>query len=96
MVPIIQNPTSEQSLGPSSPVEAMPLPQGIPLKSMIKNLKKKVHHLKKKLKMMKNELQRSKKDCSEMMIEITYLRKLHKMVSMSFINRKWELTEELE
>ncbi|KAG1354107.1 hypothetical protein COCNU_07G002190 [Cocos nucifera] len=41
---------------PSSPIDADPLPQGVPLKPLIKSLKKKFHHLKKKLKKMEDDL----------------------------------------
>ncbi|EHA8586795.1 hypothetical protein COCNU_scaffold000959G000010 [Cocos nucifera] len=44
-----------------SPVEANPLPQGIPLKVLVKNLKREVHHLKRKLEKKWKESLRSPK-----------------------------------
>ena len=67
-----------------SPVDADPLPQGVSLKSMIRNFRKEARHLKKKLKKIKDELQRSRKNASEAMIEVTYLWKLHRKDSTSF------------
>ena len=63
---------------------------------MIRNLNKEVHHFKKKLKKIKDELQKSRKDYSELTIEITHLHKVHKKELMDFIDRKRHLTEELE
>ncbi|EHA8586318.1 hypothetical protein COCNU_scaffold000183G000010 [Cocos nucifera] len=91
-----KNSFGNQSHDPPSPVEADPLPQGIPLKSMVKNLKKEVHNLKKKLKKVEDELQKSSKDCSEVTIEITCLCQVHKKELMGFLNKMRHLIEKLE
>ncbi|EHA8587630.1 hypothetical protein COCNU_scaffold002859G000020 [Cocos nucifera] len=65
-------------------------------KAHAKNLRREVHHLKRKLEKAEKEPQKLRKDRSEMTVEITHLCKLHKIDSMSFINWKWDLTEDLE
>ncbi|EHA8588090.1 hypothetical protein COCNU_scaffold004099G000010 [Cocos nucifera] len=64
-----KNPSNDRSQGPSSPTDAELLSQGIPLKPIVKNLKRKIHHLKKKLKKIEAELRGSRKNASEAMIE---------------------------
>ena len=55
------------------PAEALPLPQGIPLKSMIQNLRRKVCHLTKKSKKMDDKLHKLRKSHSEATVEVTRL-----------------------
>ncbi|EHA8592230.1 hypothetical protein COCNU_contig69376565G000010 [Cocos nucifera] len=62
---------------PKSPINADPLPQGIPLKAHLKYLRKEVHQLKKKLKKIEDELQKFREHALEAITEVTHLRKLH-------------------
>ena len=71
-----------------SPIEVAPLPEGVSLKSIIKDLKRKVYHLKKRLKKTEDELQRFRKNTSKVMIEVTHLRKLLMRDSTDFTIRK--------
>ena len=71
-----------------SPIDVESLPQEIPLKLIIKSLKRKIHHLRKKLKKIEDELQRSKKNASKVMIEVTRLHKLYMKDSISFSIKK--------
>ncbi|KAG1348004.1 hypothetical protein COCNU_06G018330 [Cocos nucifera] len=56
-----------------SPTNADSLPLGVPIKPLIKNLRKKVHLLKKKLKKMEDDLRASQKIASEATKELTHL-----------------------
>ena len=78
-----------------SSIDAEPLPQGISLKSIVKNLKKEVHHLRKKLKKAEDELQKSRKNASEATIEVSCLRKLHMKDSTTFAIKKGNFKREL-
>ncbi|EHA8586717.1 hypothetical protein COCNU_scaffold000789G000020 [Cocos nucifera] len=78
-----------------SPIDVELLPQGILLKLIVKNLKKKVHHLRKKLKKAEDEHQKSRENALEATIEVTYLHKLHMKDSANFTNKKGSFEKEL-
>ena len=78
------------------PVEALPLSQGIPLKSMIWDLRRKVHHLTKKSKKMDDELHRLRKSHSEATAKVTRLRDLHKKGFMDYTRKKADFVKKLE
>ncbi|EHA8586371.1 hypothetical protein COCNU_scaffold000249G000020 [Cocos nucifera] len=82
------NPSDDQSRNPPSPLDADLLPQGVLLKSLIRNLKKKVHHLRKKLKKMEDDLQALRENASEVTKEVTYLQNVHMKDSASFAIQK--------
>ncbi|EHA8586429.1 hypothetical protein COCNU_scaffold000363G000010 [Cocos nucifera] len=87
---------SSSTASPSeSPIDAELLPQGISLKLIVRNLKKKVQQLRKKLKKIEDELQKSRKNASEATIEVTHLCKLHVKDSMTFIIKKDNFEREL-
>ncbi|EHA8587121.1 hypothetical protein COCNU_scaffold001459G000030 [Cocos nucifera] len=73
-------------LGHDSPllVDADPLPRGIPIRSLIRRLKKEIRCLKRKLRKIEDDLQESRKNTSEATVEVTHLRNLHKKNSISF------------
>ena len=56
-----------------SPIKTEPLPQGIPLKAHIKNLKREVRQLKRKLEKIEDELKKSKKSYTVAAIETNRL-----------------------
>ena len=78
------------------PAEALPLPQGIPLKSMIQRLKKKVRYLTKGTKEMEGELRRLRESHSEATAEATYFRNLHVKGIIKYSRRKANFEKELE
>ncbi|EHA8586531.1 hypothetical protein COCNU_scaffold000483G000010 [Cocos nucifera] len=78
-----------------SPINADFLPQGVPLKPLIKSLKKKIHHLKKKLKRMEEGLQSSQKKTSKVTKEVTRLQNLHMKDSADFDIQKGIFKKEL-
>ncbi|EHA8588940.1 hypothetical protein COCNU_scaffold007375G000010 [Cocos nucifera] len=69
--------------------------KGVPLKSMIRNLRKEVYHLKKKLKKTEDELQRSKKNALKVMIEVTCFRNLHMKDFINYNTKKGNFEKEL-
>ena len=79
-----------------SPIEAEPLPQGIPLKAHIKSLRREIHQTKKKLKKTEDELQRFKKCYTDASIKINHLRQSSKQFFMDHTVKKYHLIEELE
>ncbi|KAG1358599.1 hypothetical protein COCNU_08G000450 [Cocos nucifera] len=79
-----------------SPIEADPLPQGMPLKSSLRRLRKKVHHLRRKVENMEGELKKSKKNYAEASVEINPLRQAYKKDSMDYIKKKWNFEVKLE
>ncbi|EHA8586611.1 hypothetical protein COCNU_scaffold000575G000020 [Cocos nucifera] len=78
-----------------SPIDVEQLPQGIPLRSIVRNLKKEVHHLRKKLKRTKDELQKSRKNALEVIIEVTRVRKLQIKDSTTFTIKKGSFERKL-
>ncbi|EHA8588403.1 hypothetical protein COCNU_scaffold005031G000040 [Cocos nucifera] len=100
--PIVEKPgptdaMPNSSIAPlKSPVEADPLPQGVPLKVHVKNLRKEVHQLKRKLGKMEGELQKFKKSYADANVEINRLHQVHKKDAIDYIDKKRQLTEELE
>ncbi|KAG1365046.1 hypothetical protein COCNU_12G000460 [Cocos nucifera] len=68
-----KSPPLNQGYNPPSPIDANPLPQGVPLKPLIKSLKKEIHNLKKKLKKMEDDLHASWKNASVVTKEVTHL-----------------------
>nr|XP_029117889.1 uncharacterized protein LOC114913355 [Elaeis guineensis] len=81
---------------PECPVEVLLLPQGIPLKFMIQNLRKEVRHLTKKSKKMEDELCRLRKSHSEATAEATRFRNLHVKGVMDYSRKKANFEKELE
>ncbi|XP_073106610.1 uncharacterized protein [Elaeis guineensis] len=77
------------------PTEALSRPQGIPLKSMIRDLRRKVHHLMKKSKKLDDELHRLRKSHSKATTEVTRLRDLHKKDFMDYTRKKADFIKEL-
>ncbi|EHA8588032.1 hypothetical protein COCNU_scaffold003949G000010 [Cocos nucifera] len=71
-----------------SPINIDPLPQGVLLKPLIKDLKKEIHLLKRKLKKTEDNLQASQMNASEATKEVTCLQNLHMKDSASFSIRK--------
>ena len=78
------------------PIEAEPLPQGVPLKSHIRSLKKEIYQAKKKFEKIEDELQKLKRYYFATTIEVTHLCQVHKKDAMDYINKKHHLTEEPE
>ena len=78
------------------PVEALPLPQGIPLKSMIRDLRRKVRLLTEKSKKLDDELHRLRMSHSEVTVEAIHFRDLHKKGFMEYTRRKADFMAKLE
>ncbi|XP_073117674.1 uncharacterized protein [Elaeis guineensis] len=87
---------SSSTSAPECPVEALPLTQGIPMKLMIRDLRRKVRHLTKKSKKLDDELHRLRKSHSEVTAEATCFRDVHKKGLMDYIRRKADFMTELE
>ncbi|XP_073116547.1 uncharacterized protein [Elaeis guineensis] len=77
----------------SSPTSAS---EGIPLKSMIRDLRRKVRHLTKKSKKLDDEFHRLRKSHLEVTAEATRFRDLHKKGFMDYTRRKADFVTELE
>ena len=78
------------------PAEALPLPQGIPLKSTIRDLRKKVHHLMKKSKKLDDELHQLRKSHLEVTAEAIRFQDLHRKGLMEFTRKSADFATELE
>ena len=78
------------------PVEALLLSEGIPLKSMIRDLQREVRQLTRKFKKLEDELHRLKESHSEATAEATHFRDLHKKSFMEYTKRKADFITELE
>ncbi|KAG1362643.1 hypothetical protein COCNU_10G008620 [Cocos nucifera] len=78
-----------------SPINVDPLHQGVSIKPLIKNLRKKVHLLRKKLKKMEDDLRALQKNASEVMKEVTHLRGLHMKEVVSFSIQKGSFKKEV-
>ena len=78
------------------PAEALLLPQKIPLKFVIWNLRREVRHLTKKSKKMDDELHRLRKSHSKATAKVTHLRDLHKKGFMDYTWKKADFVKELE
>ena len=78
------------------PAEALPLPQGIPLKLMIQDLRREVRHLTENSKKLDDEVHRLRKSHSKVNAEATHFRDLHKKGFMEYTWRKANFVAELE
>ena len=77
------------------PVEALPLPQEIPLKSMIRDLRREVCQLMKKSKKLEDELHQLRKSHSEVTAEATRFQDLHRKGLMEYTQGKADFVTEL-
>ncbi|EHA8588103.1 hypothetical protein COCNU_scaffold004112G000080 [Cocos nucifera] len=88
-------PTPSSTIPPESSINTDLLPQGVPMKPLIKSLRGKIHLLKKKLKKMEDDLRTSRKNASKATREITCLHGLHMKDAVSFSIRKGSFEKEI-
>ncbi|XP_073106611.1 uncharacterized protein [Elaeis guineensis] len=88
--------SSSPTSAPKCPAKALPLPQEISLKLMIRDLRRKVRHLMKKSKKLDDELHRLRESNSEVTTEAARFRDLHKKGFMDYTWRKANFVTELK
>ncbi|EHA8589128.1 hypothetical protein COCNU_scaffold008155G000010 [Cocos nucifera] len=93
---ISESPPLNQVYNPPSPIDTDPLPKGVPLKPLIKSLKKEIHYLKKKLKKLEDDLQASRKNASKATKEMQDAEDKYNSYRITWVGKMFMLEDELK